>query len=327
MPVSSTHGSPQVLRIGTRDSKLALIQTHLVVELIQAAHPGLVIEVETMKTIGDKIQDFGDKGLFTKELETALEAKAINMIVHSLKDMPTHLPPNMKILAITEREDPRDAVIMHKSNQGQLLEDLPEGSVIGTGSVRRVAQLRRLYPHLRFADIRGNLTTRMAKLDAADSPFAALVLAVAGMRRQGMGARISQSLDAVLYAVGQGALGIEVLENDTDTQALLHGCLDHRATRLACLAERELMRRLEGGCSVPIGVTTAWCAADELRLCAVVEVRLQAQAAVASDADAERLGARLAQDMCAAGASRILAAIHHPPPPSAEVVAQAAVRK
>ncbi|KAJ1890291.1 hypothetical protein LPJ66_007567 [Kickxella alabastrina] len=343
MPVSSTtrllSETAQVLRIGTRDSKLALIQTYLVVELIQAAHPGLAVEVETMKTIGDKIQDvalrkFGDKGLFTKELETALEAKAINMIVHSLKDMPTHLPPNMKILAITEREDPRDAVIMHKCNQGRLLEDLPEGSVIGTGSVRRVAQLRRLYPHLRFADIRGNLTTRMAKLDAADSPFAALILAVAGMRRQGMGARISQPLDAVLYAVGQGALGIEVLENDTDTQALLHGCLDHRATRLACLAERELMRRLEGGCSVPIGVTTAWCGADELRLCAVVvspdgaeEVRLQAQAAVASDADAERLGARLARDMCAAGASRILAAIHHPPPPSAEVVAQATARK
>ncbi|KAJ1805109.1 porphobilinogen deaminase, partial [Coemansia sp. RSA 2599] len=273
---STSAAGHQVLRVGTRDSKLALIQTDYVIQKIQAAYPALTIKTETMKTIGDKIQDiamskFGDKGLFTKELESALEANMIDIIVHSLKDMPTQLPENMTLLAITQREDPRDAVIMSRRNLGKRISDLPAGSVIGTGSVRRVAQLRRLYPCLVFQDIRGNLTTRMAKLDAEDSPYAALILAVAGMKRQGLGERISHPLDNVLHAVGQGALGIEVRSDDSKTAEMLSGCLNHRESRLACLAERELMRRLEGGCSVPIGVRTAWSQDKRsLKLSAVV---------------------------------------------------------
>ncbi|KAJ2724774.1 hypothetical protein GGI07_001735 [Coemansia sp. Benny D115] len=338
-PPSSGDGNPpasRVLRIGTRDSKLALIQTNLVVSLIKATYPTIHIELETMKTIGDKIQNiamskFGDKGLFTKELESALEARAINIIVHSLKDMPTQLPEGMQLMAVTQREDPRDAVIMHTKHQGKTIEDLPKDSVIGTGSVRRVAQLRRLYPHLQFKDIRGNLTTRMAKLDAPDSPFDALILAVAGMQRQDMGHRITHPLDNVLHAVGQGALGIEVLQDDHGTKELLSECLNHTASRLACLAERELMRRLEGGCSVPIGVRTRWeNSGADLVLDAVVtspdgqdEVRAQHQRPVASDTDAEALGAQVADTMRAQGAGRILNAIQRPTGPSAEVLAAA----
>ncbi|KAJ2879758.1 porphobilinogen deaminase [Coemansia asiatica] len=344
----------RVLRVGTRDSKLALIQTDFVVSLIKATYPELLIQTETMKTIGDKIQDvamskFGEKGLFTKELESALEANMIDVIVHSLKDMPTQLPPNMALLAITQREDPRDAVIMSLRNQGKNIWDLPEGSVVGTGSVRRVAQLRRLYPGLVFQDIRGNLTTRMAKLDAEDSPYAALILAVAGMKRQGLGARISHPLDNVMHAVGQGALGIEVRSDDVQTAQMLVHCLNHRETRMACFAERELMRRLEGGCSVPIGVQTEWSQDKKvLKLDAVVaspdgqkEVRASDELLIVhetddddlqqrldrEDARCHELGAKVAALMRQKGAGAILDAIHRPEPVSAELIAAATAHK
>ncbi|KAJ2838143.1 porphobilinogen deaminase [Coemansia sp. 'formosensis'] len=320
MPITTT---PRVLRVGSRDSKLALIQTELVVAALQKAHPTLSIEIQTMKTIGDKIQDvalskFGDKGLFTKELETALAAGLIDLVVHSLKDMPTTLPPNMALAAVTEREDARDALIMAPRHTHTSLDDLPPGSVVGTGSVRRVAQLRRLYPHLRFMDIRGNLNTRLAKLDAEDSPFDALILAVAGMTRLGMHHRITQPIDNVLHAVGQGALGIEIRADDDLTRVIAQG-LDHQPSRLACAAERELMRVLEGGCSVPIGAVAHW---DEptkrLSLNAIVASPDGAQAVEASsqittdgdeDAQARALGAQVAAMMRERGAAQILAAI------------------
>ncbi|KAJ1719746.1 hypothetical protein LPJ53_005542 [Coemansia erecta] len=349
-PASASSNRP-LLRVGTRDSTLALVQTALVIAQIQQAHPGLSVETLTMKTIGDKIQDvamtkFGDKGLFTKELETALAAQHIDVIVHSLKDMPTQLPANMRLLAITQREDPRDAVIMHAAHQGRRIDELPPGSIVGTGSVRRVAQLRRLYPWLEFRDIRGNLTTRLAKLDADGSPFAALILAVAGMQRQGLGHRIAHALENVMHAVGQGALGVEVRSDDARTVGLLEGCLNHRESRLACLAERELMRRLEGGCSVPIGVTTEWTQGGRaLRLCAVVaapdgssEVRAEGELAVVDENDADedrlaledarahRLGADVAAAMRAKGAGAILDAIQRPAPIAAEILAAATAR-
>ncbi|ORX71867.1 hydroxymethylbilane synthase [Linderina pennispora] len=316
-----------VLRVGSRDSKLALVQTEHVIDLIKASHAGVTTELETMKTIGDKILDvamnkIGDKGLFTKELELALDAKAIDVVVHSLKDMPTALPENMQLVAITEREDPRDALIMSQKNRGKVLKDLAPGSVIGTGSVRRVAQLRRLYPHLEFKDVRGNLNTRLAKLDAEDSPYEALILAVAGIKRLGFSDRISQPLDELLHAVGQGALGIEIRADDTQTLEYVK-CLNHRPTRLACLAERELMRALEGGCSVPIGVRTTW-SQDRLLLKAIVAspdgkkaVEAEQTASVLGGSDEEedaravKLGRELSVAMREKGAGEILDAIEH----------------
>ncbi|KAJ1730120.1 hypothetical protein LPJ61_003187 [Coemansia biformis] len=324
------------VRVGSRGSKLALTQSHMAIDKLTSTHAGLEVEVETVKTIGDKIQDIamskiGDKGLFTKELEAALAAGAVDMVVHSLKDMPTQLPDNMELAAITGREDPRDAVVMQARNHGLRLEDLPNGSTVGTGSVRRVAQLRRLYPHLQFGDIRGNIDTRLAKLDAEDSPFDALVLAAAGLRRLGLGARIAYTLDEVLYAVGQGSLGIEIRAGDSKTAALVQ-CLDHRQSRLECLAERELMRVLEGGCSVPIGVLSRW-SAGSLTLRAIVAspdgVRaVEAEAATPlspnddggscedADACARALGARVAASMRKRGVDEILGAIRRPATPA-----------
>ncbi|KAJ2657523.1 hypothetical protein IWW48_004488 [Coemansia sp. RSA 1200] len=323
------------LRVGTRSSKLALIQTEYAIEQLTKHHPELQVDVATMKTIGDKIQDIamskiGDKGLFTKELEAALETGEIDFVVHSAKDMPTQLADNMELAAVMERVDPRDAVVMSLKNKDKKgLDELPSGSVVGTGSVRRVSQLRRLYPHLEFMDIRGNLNTRMAKLDAEDSPYAALVLAVAGMQRLGAQTRITQTLDNVLHAVGQGALGIEARADDVHMKQLVAKSLGHRPTWLACLAERQLMRALEGGCSVPIGVRTQWSnEGSTLSLQAIVAspdgaeaVEADASAAFASGADASAadacavdLGARVAALMRERGASKILNAIHPPEP-------------
>ncbi|KAJ2808173.1 porphobilinogen deaminase [Coemansia guatemalensis] len=312
-----------VLRVGSRDSKLALIQTQLVIDKLQQTYPKLTIKLETMKTIGDKIQDvamskIGDKGLFTKELEIALASNAVDLVVHSLKDMPTLLPDNMMLAAITAREDPRDAVVMAPRHADKRkLADLPPNSTVGTGSVRRVAQLQRQYPLLKFKDIRGNLTTRLNKLDAEDSPYDAIVLAYAGLYRQGLEARIVEKLDAVLPAVGQGAMGVEVRCDDQRTLALV-SCVNDTAARLECLAERQLMRALEGGCSVPIGVKSRW-EGSQLYLHGIVAAPGGEQAVEAetsgcvdgqnSEQDAVALGARLAQLMRDRGADEILNSI------------------
>lgn len=259
--------------IGTRDSELALVQTHWVQQELQQAHPDYAIEVLQMKTQGDKILDvalakIGDKGLFTKELEAAMLTGRTHLAVHSLKDLPTTLPEGLVLAAITEREDPADAVVMHGRWDGRTLDELPEGSVIGTSSLRRLAQLRSRYPGFDFQDIRGNLNTRLKKLD--DGKYDAIVLAVAGLRRLGWHERITQVLspEISLHAVGQGALGIECRADDPDILQLV-GVLNHLPTALRCRAERAMLRSLEGGCQVPIGVNSCFDD-DTLYLQAVV---------------------------------------------------------
>jgi hydroxymethylbilane synthase len=179
-----------------------------------------------------------------------------------IKDMPTQLPDNLTLGAILEREDPSDALLISpRLPKGTTLATLPQGSTIGTSSVRRAAQLRRLYPHLQFADLRGNVGTRLSKLDAEDSPYAAIILATAGLKRLGFDNRISEYLSSstggMLHAVGQGALAIEIRKNDEVMKEMLSKIRCERTTR-ACSAERALLRALEGGCSVPIGVETTW---------------------------------------------------------------------
>ncbi|XP_042229281.1 porphobilinogen deaminase-like [Homarus americanus] len=250
-----------LLRIGSRDSELAMKQTYMVRDALQKANPHLKFDIVSMKTKGDKILNMalskiGSKSLFTKELEVALEEGVVDIVVHSLKDLPTILPEGMVIGAVSEREDPRDAVIMHPKYAECTLASLPKGSVIGTSSLRRSAQLKRRYPNLRFESVRGNLNTRLRKLDSADD-YAALILAAAGVVRMGWKDRISQYLgdDLCMYAVGQGALAVECREGDSDTLDLLAHIADPNTT-IAAVAERGFMRTLEGGCSAPVAVHT-----------------------------------------------------------------------
>ncbi|CAO3609744.1 unnamed protein product [Mucor fragilis] len=253
-----------VYHIGTRKSKLALVQTEMVKNYLGKAFPQYEFIVEAMSTTGDRILNLalskiGEKSLFTKELEVALEDGRVDFVVHCLKDLPTTLPQGMHLGAVMERENPNDALVLSPKYEGcSSLADLPEGSVVGTSSLRRVAQLKNKYPHLVYKDVRGNLNTRLAKLDDPQGEFAAIVLAVAGLVRLDLGHRISQvlPLSDSLYAVSQGALGIECRESDADTRRLLD-FLNHHPTRTMCSAERALMRKLEGGCSVPIGVCSS----------------------------------------------------------------------
>lgn len=248
------------LKVGSRKSELALIQTHHVIEQLKKHKPDINFEVVKIATVGDKVLDvalskIGEKALFTKELEIALEQKEVDFVVHSLKDLPTTLPQGMVIGSILEREDPRDAVVMKKGSGFSCLDDLPEHSVIGTSSVRRAAQLKAKFPKFRFEDIRGNLNTRLRKLDAEDGIYSAIILAVAGVTRMGWVDRITEYLnpDVCMHAVGQGALGVECREGDDSIISLLSS-LHHRDTVLRAIAERAFLRKLEGGCSVPVAV-------------------------------------------------------------------------
>uniref|UniRef100_A0A673C3G9 hydroxymethylbilane synthase n=1 Tax=Sphaeramia orbicularis TaxID=375764 RepID=A0A673C3G9_9TELE len=214
-----------------------------------------------MSTTGDKILDtalskIGEKSLFTKELENALERNEVDLVVHSLKDLPTTLPPGFTIGAVLKRENPHDAVVLHPKNVGKTLDTLPENSVIGTSSLRRAAQVKKRFPHLIFKDIRGNLNTRLKKLDEKDD-FAAIILAAAGLKRMGWENRISQVLgpEDCMYAVGQGALAVEVRARDTDILEMV-SLLHDPDTVLRCIAERAFLKQLEGGCSVPVAVYT-----------------------------------------------------------------------
>ncbi|XP_062328308.1 hydroxymethylbilane synthase, b isoform X1 [Osmerus eperlanus] len=251
----------RVIRIGTRKSQLARIQTDSVAEKLKELFPEVHLEIVGMSTIGDKILDtalskIGEKSLFTKELENALEKNEVDLVVHSLKDLPTTLPPGFTIGAVLRREDPHDAVVMHPKNAGKSLDALPNKSVIGTSSLRRAAQLKKRFPHLEFKDIRGNLNTRLKKLDEKED-FAAIILAAAGLRRMGWDSRISQTLspEDCMYAIGQGALAVEVRARDTDILEMV-SVLHHSETVLRCIAERAFLRQLEGGCSVPVAVNT-----------------------------------------------------------------------
>jgi hydroxymethylbilane synthase len=243
--------------IGSRGSQLALWQTNWVKNELQKTFPKLEIEVEIIKTTGDKILDsplskIGDKGLFTKELELALLDKRIDLAVHSLKDVTTVLPEGLAIGAVTKREDVRDVFIAHPTKSYRRFEDLPPCAKVATGSLRRKCQLMSWRPDLEIIDIRGNLNTRFTKLE--ESNWDGMILARAGVIRLGFEHRVSEILpvEKILPAVGQGALAIEVREGD---KAILKyiSKLANEATAIATSGERALLRYLEGGCQVPIG--------------------------------------------------------------------------
>ncbi len=243
----------KTLRIATRKSPLALWQAESVKSSLQQAHPGLQVELVTMKTSGDVILDtplakVGGKGLFVKELEVAMLEHRADIAVHSMKDVPVEFPDGLGLVVICEREDPRDAFVSNRYNS---IEELPQGAVLGTCSLRRQAQIKARRPDLNIVDLRGNVNSRLAKLD--DGQFDAIILAAAGLRRLGFEQRIRRAMPAEesLPAVGQGAIGIECRLQDQQTIELL-SVLDHHDTHTRVMAERGMNTRLQGGCQVPI---------------------------------------------------------------------------
>jgi hydroxymethylbilane synthase len=305
------NGSP--LRIASRRSQLAMVQTHWVRDALLQAHPDLEIRIEAMATQGDKILDvalakIGDKGLFTKELEAQMIVDRADIAVHSLKDLPTQLPEGLILGCVTEREDPADALVVHDKHRDKTLETLPEGSVVGTSSLRRLAQLRHHFPHLTFKDVRGNVITRLEKLDAGQ--FDCLILAAAGLSRLGLAARIHELIppSISLHAVGQGALGIECRQGD---QAVLETIqvLQHLPTARRCLAERAFLRALEGGCQVPIGVNSRLEGGTLVLTGMVASLdgqRLIRDEARGDQSDPEAIGVALAEALRQQGATTIL---------------------
>lgn len=309
----SSNVATRTIRIGSRKSQLALVQTHWVQAELSRHFPDINFEVSTMETQGDKILDvalskIGDKGLFTQELEDDMLSGDIDFAVHSLKDLPTALPAGLMLGCVTEREDPADAMVVHAKHKDKQLNTLPEGAVIGTSSLRRLAQLRHHFPHFQFKDIRGNVNTRLRKLDEGE--YDAIVLAAAGLNRLGMQDRIHQLLpsDISLHAVGQGALGIECRSGDDDILAVLK-VLEHEPTAQRCYAERAFLRELEGGCQVPIGVNTE-ISGNTLTLTGIVASldgqRLIQDTVTGSPQAAEALGTELAKSLRSQGAQEIL---------------------
>ena len=244
------------LTIGTRGSRLALWQAEFVRTQLKEKHPRISIELEIIKTFGDRQQnvsltEIGGQGVFVKELENALLANQIDLAVHSLKDLPTLLPENLHIAAVLKREDVRDALIVRKDLKANLISDLPQNAVVGTSSLRRASQIKYLRPDLNIKDLRGNVDTRIAKLDAGD--YDAIILAAAGLKRLGFDNRIAAflSFDEMLPQIGQGALAIEIRKADSDTNNLV-SILNDAETRACVEAERAFLRGLGGGCTFPI---------------------------------------------------------------------------
>ncbi len=300
--------------IGTRGSPLALCQARSIKARIENYYPGLKVDLARIKTTGDKITDVplakvGGKGLFVKEIEEALVDKRIDLAVHSMKDVPVMFPPGLHLSAITEREDPRDALI---SREESGFRDLPEGSVIGTSSLRRQAQLLHLRPDLKFKPLRGNLETRLRKL--AEGSLAAIVLAVAGLKRLGMVSKVTEYLDPAvsLPAIGQGALGLECRVDDARINDLL-APLNHLESSWRVKAERAFLARLEGGCQVPIAAH-ACLEADELTLDGLVASvegdRMVRDRIRAPRQKAETMGVELAERLLERGADQILKEIY-----------------
>jgi len=304
----------QAVIIATRESRLALWQAEHVKARLEG-ELGLSVSLLGMTTRGDQILDrslskVGGKGLFVKELETALEEGRARLAVHSLKDVPMELPEGFELAAILQREDPRDALV---SNRYASLDELPQGAVVGTSSLRRVVQLLALRPDLRIEPLRGNLDTRMRKLD--DGGYDAIVLAAAGLMRLGAGERIRArfGIDTMIPCAGQGALGLELRADDHALKAQIQSLI-HRPTWLATLAERAVSRALGGSCSVPLAAHGHW-QGDQLILATALGnaelpssplLRTQLQAAVASEAEAEALGQQAAQALREQGAARYL---------------------
>lgn len=298
------------LRIGTRGSPLALWQANHIAERLAQLHR-IDTQLVRIRTAGDRLQSApvsqagASKGIFIKELEDALLAGAVDLAVHSMKDVPTEAPAGLSFPAVTRREDVRDCLI---SRDARTLENLPPGVRIGTSSLRRQAQLRHHRPDLEMVDVRGNVDTRLRKL--AGGEFDAIVLALAGLKRLGVADKVTQVLDAdvMLPAVGQGAIGIETRTNDRDTSEFV-AALDDAETRACITAERALLHELQGGCQVPLG---AWAR--------LVNGEVHIEAAVfsadgrefvrrddrGSAADARAVGKRLGQTLIGAGADKLL---------------------
>lgn len=302
------------LRIATRKSPLALWQAEHVKQRLIEAHTGLEVELITMTTQGDKILDtplakIGGKGLFVKELEQGILNGDADIAVHSIKDVPMDFPEGLYLSTILKREEPCDAFV---SNQYETIDELPEGSVVGTSSLRRRCQLLNKRPDLEIRDLRGNVNTRLSKLDNGD--FDAIILACAGLIRLEMADRIRQRItsDFILPAVGQGAVGIEAREGDDETLDLL-SVLDHHDTRDRILAERAFNHRLQGGCQVPIACH-AILEGDQLKLRGLVGEpdgsRIIEGAASGHRNEAEQTGIELADDLLSQGAKTILDALY-----------------
>jgi hydroxymethylbilane synthase len=309
------------LRIGTRGSALALWQAEWVRSQLRAAHPGLTVELVTIKTQGDKILDVplakvGGKGLFVKEIEEALLEGRVDLAVHSMKDMPAELLAGLHVAAMPLREDPRDVLIMR---EGSGFADLPPGARVGTSSLRRAAQLLHLRADLKIETLRGNLDTRLRKLETQG--FHAVVLAAAGIKRMGLSHLITQYLEPelMLPAVGQGALGIEARIEDAPNNELVAG-LAHLPTMVAVRAERAFLRRLQGGCQVPIG-GYATLEGERLVLTGMV-ADLQGRRVIrrllrGEARKAEEIGESLAAVVLSAGGAEILAEVYGSPVPTA----------
>lgn len=300
--------------IGTRGSKLALWQANYIADCLRKQYPDLTVELKQITTMGDKILDvplakIGGKGLFTKELENEMLSGTIDLAVHSLKDMPTELPEGLTLAAITERIASGDALV---SNRFSSFQALPKGARVGTSSLRRKAQLLAYRPDLIISDLRGNVDTRLKKLD--DGEFDAIVLAAAGLKRLGWEKRIAEILDTkvCLPAVGQGALAIETRADDQAILDLL-AFLNDEETRVTTTAERAFLRTVEGGCQVPVGVYGTVVGENQMQVEALI-ASLDGKVVVrdtlrGSFADAEILGIRLAKSLLARGGREIMISV------------------
>ena len=314
--MSNSFTLPQKITIASRESLLAMWQAKFIQKRLTELYPQTEISILGMTTRGDQILDktlskIGGKGLFIKELEQALEDGRADIAVHSMKDMPMNMPEGMALAAITEREDPRDAFV---SNQYTNLESLPAGSIVGTSSLRRESQLRAQYPHLEVKPLRGNVQTRLRKLD--EDQYAAIILAAAGLKRLELGERITSLLkpEESLPAVGQGALGIECRSHRTDLIELLKP-LHHLETAYCVEAERAVSRVLGGSCQVPLGAF-AEVSDNAIQLRGFVaspDGKQMVSAELSGTPEtSEVLGKQLAEDLKAQGADKILAALPIP---------------
>lgn len=304
---------PKKLVIATRESALAMWQAKHIQARLQALYPQTIVEILGMTTTGDQILDsplarIGGKGLFVKELEQALADGRADLAVHSMKDVPMHLPEGFTLAAIGKREDPRDAFV---SNQHLRLENLPEGSVVGTSSLRRQSQLQARLPHIKIESLRGNLQTRLRKLD--EGQYAAIILAAAGLKRLGLESRITQYIptEQSIPAVGQGALGIEVHMKRQDLLSVL-APLNHPDTAMCVEAERSMSRALAGSCQVPLGAYAErrGTKISMTGFVASIDGREMLRETVNGNAEQpEKVGQMLADKLIARGADRILAAL------------------
>ncbi|MCS6841632.1 MAG: hydroxymethylbilane synthase [Roseiflexus sp.] len=298
-----------VLTIGTRSSKLALVQTHMIRDALLAAHPGLTVAVEHITTRGDIILDrplsaIGDKGLFVVEIEEAIRAGRVDLAVHSAKDLPSTLPPDMILAACSQRADPRDALV---AQPGMTLATLPPGARVGTSSLRRTCQLRALRPDLTLLDLRGNVDTRLRKL--REGQYDAIVLAAAGLKRLGLEDVITELIepDVLIPAVGQGIIGVEARAGDDEVLRLL-APLDDPAARAAITAERAFLARIGGGCQVPVGAL-AHFKGDELLLYGMIgarDGRMVRGMRSGPASDPAGLGSALAEELLNSGGQALL---------------------